>query len=111
VFFVALMARAVERIGDNAVDIARQAAFVTTGELPPIPEPRDVPDGLAAPYPPPRDAADESPVAQTVVRVARAARRSLLRIRGDGHRRLRSAPVERVGPDASPATRCAAPPR
>jgi phosphate transport system protein len=34
-FFVALMARALERIGDNAVDIARQAAFVATGRLRP----------------------------------------------------------------------------
>ena len=32
-FLVALMARAIERIGDNAVDIARQAAFVATGRL------------------------------------------------------------------------------
>jgi phosphate transport system protein len=30
---VALTARAVERIGDNAVDIGEQAAFVVTGEL------------------------------------------------------------------------------
>jgi phosphate transport system protein len=34
-FFVALMARALERIGDNAVDVARQAAFVATGRLRP----------------------------------------------------------------------------
>jgi phosphate transport system protein len=34
-FFVALMARALERIGDNAVDVARQAAFVTTGRFRP----------------------------------------------------------------------------
>jgi phosphate transport system protein len=34
VFFIALMARAVERIGDNAVDVARQAEFVATGRLP-----------------------------------------------------------------------------
>jgi phosphate uptake regulator len=27
------MARAIERIGDNAVDIGRQAAFVVTGRL------------------------------------------------------------------------------
>jgi phosphate transport system protein len=32
-FFVALMARALERIGDNAVDIGQQAAFAATGEL------------------------------------------------------------------------------
>lgn len=32
-FLVALMARAIERIGDNAVDIGRQAAFVATGRL------------------------------------------------------------------------------
>ena len=32
-FFVALVARAIERIGDNAVDIAQQAAFVATGEV------------------------------------------------------------------------------
>src|SRR5436305_4467673 len=32
-FFVALMARALERIGDNAVDIGNQAAFVATGSL------------------------------------------------------------------------------
>jgi phosphate transport system protein len=32
-FIVALMARAIERIGDNAVDIGRQAAFVATGQL------------------------------------------------------------------------------
>ncbi len=30
---IALTARAVERIGDNAVDVAEQAAFVVTGEL------------------------------------------------------------------------------
>jgi phosphate transport system protein len=30
---VAMMARAIERIGDNAVDIGRQAAFVATGRL------------------------------------------------------------------------------
>jgi phosphate transport system protein len=35
-FFVAMMARAIERIGDNAVDIARQAAFVVTGRLRPV---------------------------------------------------------------------------
>jgi phosphate transport system protein len=34
-FFVALMARALERIGDNAVDVARQAAFAATGRLRP----------------------------------------------------------------------------
>jgi phosphate transport system protein len=32
-FFGALMARAVERIADNAVDIGRQAAFAVTGRL------------------------------------------------------------------------------
>jgi phosphate transport system protein len=32
-FFVALVGRAIERIGDNAVDIAQQAAFVATGEV------------------------------------------------------------------------------
>lgn len=32
-FFAALMARALERIGDNAVEIARQATFVVTGRL------------------------------------------------------------------------------
>jgi phosphate transport system protein len=32
-FRYVLMARAVERIGDNAVDVAHQAAFVATGEL------------------------------------------------------------------------------
>jgi phosphate transport system protein len=32
-FLVALMARAIERIGDNAVDIGRQAAFVASGRL------------------------------------------------------------------------------
>jgi phosphate transport system protein len=32
-FLVAMMARAIERIGDNAVDIGRQAAFVATGRL------------------------------------------------------------------------------
>lgn len=32
-FFAALMARALERIGDNAVEIARQATFVVTGQL------------------------------------------------------------------------------
>jgi len=31
--FVAMMARALERIGDNAVDIGQQAAFVATGRL------------------------------------------------------------------------------
>jgi phosphate transport system protein len=36
-FFVAMMARAIERIGDNAVDIAQQAAFVVTGRLRPSP--------------------------------------------------------------------------
>jgi phosphate transport system protein len=34
-FFVALMARALERVGDNAVDIGRQAAFAATGRLQP----------------------------------------------------------------------------
>jgi phosphate transport system protein len=34
-FFVALMARALERIGDNAVDIGRQAAFIANGRLRP----------------------------------------------------------------------------
>ena len=34
-FFVALMARAIERIGDNAVDIGQQAAFVVTGRMRP----------------------------------------------------------------------------
>jgi phosphate transport system protein len=37
-FFVALMARALERIGDNAVDVGRQAAFAASGRLRP---PRD----------------------------------------------------------------------
>jgi phosphate transport system protein len=32
-FFVALMARALERIGDNAVEIGQQAAFTVTGRL------------------------------------------------------------------------------
>jgi phosphate transport system protein len=32
-FFVALIARALERIGDNAVDIGRQATFVESGRL------------------------------------------------------------------------------
>jgi phosphate transport system protein len=32
-FIVAMIARAFERIGDNAVDIARQAAFVATGRF------------------------------------------------------------------------------
>jgi phosphate transport system protein len=32
-FMVAMMARAIERIGDNAVDIGRQLAFVVTGRL------------------------------------------------------------------------------
>lgn len=32
-FFIAFMARAIERIGDNAVDIAQQAAFVVTGRM------------------------------------------------------------------------------
>jgi phosphate transport system protein len=32
-FFVALMARALERLGDNAVDIAEHTAFVVTGRL------------------------------------------------------------------------------
>jgi phosphate transport system protein len=36
-FCVALMARALERFGDNAVDIGRQAAFVVTGRLRPAP--------------------------------------------------------------------------
>ena len=31
--FVAMMARAIERIGDNTVDIGRQTAFVVTGRL------------------------------------------------------------------------------
>jgi phosphate transport system protein len=34
-FFVALMARALERIGDNAVDIGQQATFAVTGRLRP----------------------------------------------------------------------------
>jgi phosphate uptake regulator len=33
--FVVLMGRAIERIGDNAVDIGRQVAFVETGRLRP----------------------------------------------------------------------------
>jgi phosphate transport system protein len=32
-FFVALMARAIERIGDNAVDIGQQTIFAVTGRL------------------------------------------------------------------------------
>jgi phosphate transport system protein len=32
-FFVALMARAIERIGDNAVDIGQQVLFTVTGRL------------------------------------------------------------------------------
>jgi phosphate uptake regulator len=32
-FFVAMMARALERIGDNAVDIGQQAAFAVSGRL------------------------------------------------------------------------------
>jgi phosphate transport system protein len=32
-FMVAMMARAIERVGDNAVDIGRQAAFAATGRL------------------------------------------------------------------------------
>jgi phosphate transport system protein len=39
-FFVALMARALERIGDNAVDVGQQAAFAASGRLRP---PRDAP--------------------------------------------------------------------
>jgi phosphate transport system protein len=34
-FFVALMARALERIGDNAVDVGQQAAFAASGRLRP----------------------------------------------------------------------------
>jgi phosphate transport system protein len=33
-FFVALMARALERIGDNAVDIGRQVVFAASGRFP-----------------------------------------------------------------------------
>jgi phosphate transport system protein len=33
VFFVALMARAIERIGDNAVDIGQQTVFAANGRL------------------------------------------------------------------------------
>jgi phosphate transport system protein len=32
-FMIAMMARAIERIGDNAVDIGRQVRFVVTGQL------------------------------------------------------------------------------
>jgi phosphate transport system protein len=32
-FMVAMMARAIERIGDNAVDVGRQVGFVLTGQL------------------------------------------------------------------------------
>lgn len=32
-FFVALMARAIERIGDNAVDVGQQLGFVVTGRM------------------------------------------------------------------------------
>jgi phosphate transport system protein len=38
-FFIALMARAIERIGDNAVDIGQQAVFVATGNLRRTPAP------------------------------------------------------------------------
>jgi len=38
-FFVAMMARALERIGDNAVDIGQQAAFVVSGRLRPTATP------------------------------------------------------------------------
>jgi phosphate transport system protein len=33
VLFVAMMARAIERIGDNAVDVGRQMAFAVTGRI------------------------------------------------------------------------------
>jgi phosphate transport system protein len=36
-FVVAMMARALERIGDNAVDVGQQAAFAVTGRLRPAP--------------------------------------------------------------------------
>jgi phosphate transport system protein len=36
-FFVAMMARAIERIGDNAVEIGQQTSFVVTGRLRPVP--------------------------------------------------------------------------
>jgi len=49
-FLVALMARGIERIGDNAVDIGRQAAFVVTGRLRPAPG-----DAAGAPPEPERD--------------------------------------------------------
>jgi phosphate transport system protein len=39
--FVAMMARAIERVGDNAVDIARQVAFVVTGRLHSVSAPFD----------------------------------------------------------------------
>jgi phosphate uptake regulator len=35
-----MMARAIERIGDNAVDIGQQAAFAATGRLRPLTDPR-----------------------------------------------------------------------
>jgi phosphate transport system protein len=48
-FLVVLMARAIERIGDNAVDIGRQAAFIVTGRL------RPAPGAAASPAEPVRD--------------------------------------------------------
>jgi phosphate uptake regulator len=32
-FFVAMMARAIERIGDNAVDVGQQTVFAVTARL------------------------------------------------------------------------------
>jgi hypothetical protein len=83
VFFVALMARAIERIGDNAVEIARQAAFVSTGQLPSDPPPPTVseqdqgrhgPHSATSP-----NVANGSPITASRGPVVNALRRALLR--------------------------------
>jgi phosphate transport system protein len=96
VFFVALMARAIERIGDNAVDIARQAAFVSTGELQTDPEPRPLTESNEEQVSQiqagaiPHSGGRRSRLVASTCRAIEALRRAMLHVRADPRRRSRA---------------------
>jgi hypothetical protein len=86
-----MMARAIERIGDNAVDIARQAAFVSTGELPADPEPRLAPERVEQHQGEPRRRVAQGPwLVASVASVVKALRRLIDRARAGRRRQPKS---------------------
>jgi phosphate transport system protein len=92
-FFAAMMARAIERIGDNAVDIARQAAFVSTGELRADPEPRLASERVEQHQREPRRRVAQGPwLVAAMASVVKALRRLIERAQADRRRRTNAGP-------------------